>query len=57
MIRNTIQLLISDSINIVYQEQVFQVPVFVINKPVSWNKEVLVLDFETSLLKVICYYF
>ncbi|CAD8138740.1 unnamed protein product [Paramecium pentaurelia] len=43
MIRNTIQLLISD---------IFQVPVFVINKPVSWNKEVLVLDFETSQLKV-----
>ncbi|CAD8132270.1 unnamed protein product [Paramecium pentaurelia] len=53
LISNSIQLLISDSINIIiYQEQVFQVPVFIINKPISWNNELLVLDFESSSLKV-----
>ncbi|CAD8136130.1 unnamed protein product [Paramecium octaurelia] len=45
MINNTIQLLISD-------KQVFQVPVFVINEPISWNNEHLVLHFEKSSLKV-----
>ncbi|CAK72811.1 unnamed protein product (macronuclear) [Paramecium tetraurelia] len=49
MINNTIQLLISD-------KQVFQVPVFVINEPISWNNEHLVLNFEKFSLKVICYH-
>ncbi|CAD8142975.1 unnamed protein product [Paramecium octaurelia] len=45
LIGNTIQLLITD-------KQVFQVPVFIINEPISWNKEPLVLNFEISQLQV-----
>ncbi|CAD8054480.1 unnamed protein product [Paramecium sonneborni] len=44
MIRNTIQLLISDKL--------FQVPVFIINEPISWNNQLLLLDFQASSLKV-----
>ncbi|CAD8076734.1 unnamed protein product [Paramecium sonneborni] len=46
MIRNTIQLLISE------KQELFQVPVFIINEPISLNNQQLLLDFQTSQLKV-----
>ncbi|CAD8045895.1 unnamed protein product [Paramecium sonneborni] len=47
LIRNSIQLLVQDN-----SKQIFQVPVFIINEPISWSNQNFELKFETSMLKV-----